>query len=156
VENSAVSSRLVPAVAGAVSLLSLAAINLAASATTSGVRVFGYETHIGCWVKDYFGVACPLCGMTRGVILTLHGSLGEAFQMHVGAPLAIFGVLLFGAAMLYAALPKTVNKTSVSSRRFEKRIFVFTIFYLGAVTVISLIYWFFRLAGYFKSLPELQ
>ena len=155
-ENQPVSSKLVAAVAGAASLLSLAAINLAATATASRVWLLGYETHIGCWVKDRFGVACPLCGMTRGVILTLHGNLDAAFQMHAGAPLAIFGILIFGAAMLYAALPDGVNKISASSRRFEQKIFVAVAVYLGIVSAVSIVYWFFRLAGYFNSLPELQ
>lgn len=155
-ENSQVGVRYPAAIVGAVSLLSLAAVKLAAFATTRGVSLFGYETHFGCWVKDNYGVPCPICGMTRSVILTMQGNLREAFQMHIGAPLTIFGIVIFGAAMLYAALPENVNKVSASSKNFEKRIFIVTAVYLGIVMVISIIYWFFRLAGYFNSLPELQ
>ena len=155
-ENSAVSTKFAAGVVGTVSLLSLLAINLVASASVSRVWLLGYETHIGCWVKDNFGVPCPFCGMTRSVILTLHGNLREAFQMHIGAPLTIFGILIFGIAMLYAALPVSINKDSAPSRNFEKKVFVAVAVYLGTVTVVSIVYWFFRLAGYFHSLPELQ
>lgn len=148
-EKSAVDSKYAGAVIGAVSLLSLLTINLTASATANRVWFLGNETHIGCWFKETFHAPCPVCGMTRSVILAVHGNLGEAFQMHIGGPLAVFGILIFGLAMLYSALQDK------SAGSFGKKALTAITVYFGIVTFVSIVYWILRLSGYFQTLPEL-
>jgi Protein of unknown function (DUF2752) len=142
-------------IVGVMSLLSLLIINLVTSATNSKVWLFGSETHIGCWFKEKYGVPCPLCGMTRSIILTLHGNIGEAFQMHIGGPLAIFGILIFGFTMLAFALPEKSNKFYRLAYNPELKVLTAITIYFVVITFISFVYWLLRLYGYFTSLPEL-
>ena len=79
----------------------LFAIYLFATATAKNVWFFGQETHIGCWFGYYFGIPCPVCGMPRSVILTVHGDLETAVEMHIGGPLFGFGSLLFDILIFY-------------------------------------------------------
>jgi hypothetical protein len=153
--SSAVASKYTAGIIGVMSLLSLLIINLITSATVSKVWFFGQETHIGCWFKEKFQTPCPLCGLTRSVILTLHGNLGEAFQMHIGGPLAVFGILIFGFAMLAFALPERFNKFNDPARNRELKALTAITIYFAIITFISLVYWLLRLYGYFPSLPEL-
>ncbi|HKP72093.1 MAG TPA: DUF2752 domain-containing protein, partial [Pyrinomonadaceae bacterium] len=67
-----------PGVVGASLLLQLGLIRALASATSERVFVLGRELHWGCWFKARFGVPCPTCGMTRSVLLSLHGQFVEA------------------------------------------------------------------------------
>ncbi len=50
----------------------------------------------GCLFKQFTGLDCPGCGMTRAAHATFHGKLGEAFRFNpVGMillPLALAGV----------------------------------------------------------------
>ena len=93
-------SSVAPALIGVFLFLQLAAIRFLAWADSSHVWVLGRELHWGCWFKEHFGIPCPTCGMTRSVILTLHGHLGQAIVLNAGGPglvasLALFGVLMF-------------------------------------------------------------
>ncbi len=151
-KNPAVKSKYAAGIVGVMSLLFLLIINLVTSATISRVWVFGYETHIGCWFKEKFHTPCPLCGMTRSVILTLHGNFGEAFQMHIGGPPAILGIAVFGMTMLYLNL---LNKFSKSNVKSNRSVLIATTVYFGIVTLVAIIYWLLRISGYFQSLPEL-
>lgn len=91
----------VPAgVTGALVLLQLALWRALTTATTTSVSFAGRELGLACSFKQRFGIPCPNCGMTRGVLLSLHGELAQAFALNPAAPLLVFGVVLFAAAML--------------------------------------------------------
>jgi hypothetical protein len=55
-------------------------------------------THPGpklCLMRHAFGLPCPLCGMTRGVSLCLHGQPVEATRFHLLAiPCVLLGIVL--------------------------------------------------------------
>lgn len=46
-----------------------------------------------CALKHRFGIDCPLCGLTRSVIDTLHGLPVAAFGRHPAGPLLVMGSL---------------------------------------------------------------
>lgn len=131
---------------GAVFLSPLFALYFLTAATAKNVWLFGEQIHIGCWFRDYFGVPCPVCGMTRSVILTVHGELATAFQMHIGGPLLILGVIFFGSAMIYGYFRRTAPGPNANS--FEKNIFLTTTYYFAAATIVSAAFWLCRILGY--------
>lgn len=51
----------------------------------------------GCILREITGLPCPGCGMTRALLLLLHGDLMGAWQMH---PLFWVPPLLFSVALV--------------------------------------------------------
>lgn len=92
------------AAAGAVGLVILAQLALAAAlgrATTEAVWFAGQELDTACSFRQRFGVPCPNCGMTRSVLLSLHGDLASALAVNPAGPLLVLGAILFAAAMFF-------------------------------------------------------
>lgn len=141
---------------GSTCLLSLAVVNLITSASTERVLFFGRQTHIGCWFKDRFHSPCPICGLTRSIVLTLHGSLQEAFNMHIAGPLALVAIVVFGSLMLCISVLKRGVRASGFLSGIELKILSGMVIYFAGVTALTIIYWICRLAGHFVYLPELQ
>lgn len=75
-------------------------IRAVSTATTNYVSFFGHELHWGCWFKQLTGMPCPACGMSRSVILTLHGHFGQALQMNAAGPFGVLGLLLAASGLL--------------------------------------------------------
>jgi len=84
---------------GAVVFLQLAAVRVLSSATGDAIWFAGRELHWGCAFKQQFGVPCPNCGMTRSVLLTLHGHAGQAWEINPAGPLVVLGAVMFCATM---------------------------------------------------------
>jgi hypothetical protein len=154
-EVSSTQDKYVTGIIGAVSLLSLLAVKLAAFATADVVWVLGYETHIGCWFKDAFHAPCPFCGMTRSVVLTLQGDLPAAFRLNAAGPPIIFGTLALGIGMLFLSFAGGAARPSGASNNYGKKILTAAAIYFSLVALFSVAYWILRLLGYFPPLPEL-
>ena len=77
-----------------------------ASATAQAVYFNGQELDWACSVRQQFGIPCPACGLTRSVLLTLHGHLGAAVEVNPGGPLVVLGVALLAALMFALAVPR--------------------------------------------------
>lgn len=84
---------------GALIALQLLIVRAVGSASMSSVSFAGQEMHWGCLFKQRYGIPCPNCGMTRSVLLTLHGDFGAAWQLNPAGVLMVLGTVLFGAAM---------------------------------------------------------
>ncbi|MDT7602581.1 MAG: hypothetical protein QOF61_578 [Acidobacteriota bacterium] len=93
-----------PGFVGTLLLAQLFVLRALATATPERVFVFGRELTWGCLFQRAFGVPCPICGMTRGVLLTLHGHVTDALRLNPAAPLLTLGVVLFALAMIFVAL----------------------------------------------------
>jgi disulfide bond formation protein DsbB len=93
-----------PGFVGSLLLAQLAALRAVATATPERVFVFGRELTWGCLFQRIFGVPCPICGMTRGVLLTLQGHVSDALRLNPAAPALTLGVVLFALAMIFVAL----------------------------------------------------
>jgi hypothetical protein len=91
----------VASVTGATILLELVIGGLLFTADREMVRLAGFPLEVKCAFKARFGVPCPACGMTRSLVLTLHGDIATAAELNLGGPIAIFGMLGFAAAMLW-------------------------------------------------------
>ena len=88
-------------VVGALMALQVVLLGVLGSATTESVSFAGRELHWGCSFREWFGIPCPNCGMTRSVLLSLHGQLGDAVSLNPAGPLLVLGILLFSAAMFF-------------------------------------------------------
>lgn len=86
--------------AGIFLLLGLVVLRMAAWADGSQVWLFGRQLHWGCWFKEHYGFPCPTCGMTRSVILTMHGDFHNAFLLNPAGPFLIAGLILVGIISL--------------------------------------------------------
>lgn len=84
---------------GAAIALQLLALRALAAADSTSVTFAGSELHWGCLFKQRYGIPCPNCGMTRSVLLTLHGQVAQGWAVNPAGTLMLFGVVLFGAAM---------------------------------------------------------
>lgn len=89
-----------PGAAGALVLLALWAARAAGSATPSRVYLFGRELPWACLMQTLYGLACPLCGMTRAVLLTLDGHVADALSANPAGPLLVAGLALLGASLV--------------------------------------------------------
>jgi hypothetical protein len=81
--------------------LPLLLLRLVATADLNYVYFLGRELHWGCWFKERFGFPCPGCGMTRSVVLAVHGNFGAAWQMNPTGVLGATGLMLFSLTMLW-------------------------------------------------------
>jgi len=75
-----------------------------ASATPERVYLLGWELPWGCLFKRLSGLACPACGMTRSVLLTLGGDFDAALSVNPAGPLLVAGLVLLGLSLISLAL----------------------------------------------------
>ena len=83
---------------GCAIFLQCALTRLLLSADSARVYWLGRPILFECGIRARYGVPCPTCGMTRSVVLALHGNWTAAWQMSPGGAAAVFGVLLAGCA----------------------------------------------------------
>ena len=100
--------------AGIFLLLGLVLLRVAAWADANQVWLFGRQLHWGCWFKEHYGFPCPTCGMTRSVILTMHGDFHNAFLLNPAGPFLIVGMIL--VAIISLRLP-LIGLKEIKSRQ---------------------------------------
>lgn len=130
-------------VVGIVLLLQLALLRVVSTADTNYVSFFGHELHWVCWFKHLTGKPCPACGMSRSVILTLHGQWGQAFQMNTAGPPAVVGLLLFAIGMLL--LPIWQKSASPDSVSLQNRFRQGSLVYAAALVLVVAANWITKL-----------
>jgi hypothetical protein len=67
------------------------------------VFVLGRPIAWVCALRSQFGLPCPTCGLTRSVVMSLHGDFARAWRMAPVGPVAVFGVMAFALTMLLLA-----------------------------------------------------
>jgi hypothetical protein len=83
--------------------LGLGAAAVLLDATREGVYLVGHRLDFVCGMKQLFGIPCPACGLTRGVVLTLHGRLADALAVNPAGPLVALGVAALAAWLALGA-----------------------------------------------------
>jgi Protein of unknown function (DUF2752) len=107
------------AAAGAVgALISLQVVlfGVLGSATPASVSFAGRQLDWGCAFRETFGIPCPNCGMTRSVLLSLHGRVGDALALNPAGPLLVAGLVLFSAAMFFLAFYERKHAGAAAAR----------------------------------------
>jgi len=92
---------LAPAAAGGAILSQLAVLRLALDADATSVRFLGRALDWRCAMRSQLGLPCPTCGMTRSVVLSLHGHLGQAWSSAPGGPAVVLGLAIVALALLW-------------------------------------------------------
>jgi hypothetical protein len=82
-------------------LLQLAAAATLLGATEDGVSVAGIPLGGACLFRRLTGLPCPTCGMTRSVVLSLHGHLAAALRVNPAGIFWVLAVAAIGAALLW-------------------------------------------------------
>lgn len=138
-----------PLVALAPVLNLLIARRLTATDGTS-VWVAGYELHGSCWVQERFGAPCPFCGITRSIVLTIHGELARAAELNPAGLLLVFGVALVCVACAFLVFTQRNRaRVDVEARsamnRTHNRIAAFFALYAGVTVLVVIGVWAWRL-----------
>jgi hypothetical protein len=130
-----------PGFVGASLLASLALLRSLATATAERVFVFGRELRYVCLFRRAFNVPCPACGMTRGVLLTLHGRLADALRVNPAAPLLVAGVVAFACALLFVAIYQRRARDPLSAGRLHARLRLAARAYAVSLFAVLFVHW---------------
>jgi hypothetical protein len=125
---------------GAALLAQLALLRALGAATETSVWFAGRELQWGCAVRQLFGVPCPSCGLTRSVVLTVHGQLGTAVALNPAGPLYVLGMLLLCAA-LFAVMLRPLVGARAFGDGFPRRLLLSASAYGGLVVATMLVNW---------------
>jgi hypothetical protein len=135
-----------PGLVGALLLVQLAFVRALASATPERAYLFGRELHWDCWFKQHFGFPCPTCGMTRSVLLTLHGQFNEAARLNPAGLLLVFGVVLLGLALIFLMFYRA-RRTSLDAGVVHRRIRLTASAYGSLLVVVLFAHWLAEIAA---------
>lgn len=136
-----------------VALVPLLNLFVARSLTaTDGRRVLiaGYELHGACWWQERFGAPCPFCGITRSMILTVHGEFARAAELNPAGVMIILGVALVCAACVFLGLSQN-SRTSLdaaaraATNRMHNRIALLFALYAALTVFVIIGGWAWRL-----------
>ena len=81
------------------------------TADPARVYVLGHPINWVCSFRSRLGYPCPGCGLTRSIVLTLHGDLATAWSLAPTGPIALFGALALAAGLLVFALAGGSRRT---------------------------------------------
>lgn len=104
-------------ISGVIILWDALLARLALTADEARVYLFGRAIPWECAMRKA-GLPCPTCGMTRSMVMTLHGDFPSAWRLAPGGPVLLVGVLLTAVVLLIAAtrrtaLPRWVRNTGM-------------------------------------------
>ncbi|HEX8127629.1 MAG TPA: DUF2752 domain-containing protein [Pyrinomonadaceae bacterium] len=136
----------VPGLSGALVLVQLGVLRALASVSDGRVFVAGRELHWECWFKQQFDFPCPTCGMTRSVLLTLHGGFGEAWQMNPAGLFLVSGLAVLGLALLFLSLQRQ-RRTPRDSGAVQRRIRIATKVYAHLLIAVLFAHWIVEIAA---------
>src|ERR1700678_1261657 len=63
------------------------------------VFVLGRPIAWVCALRSRFGLPCPTCGLTRSLVMSLHGEITRAWRMAPVGPVAVVGLGALAIAM---------------------------------------------------------
>src|SRR5580704_9590023 len=90
-------------VIGCVTLADALAARWLLRADEEHVFVLGRPIAWVCALRSRYGLPCPTCGLTRSVVMSLHGEFVRAWRMAPVGPVVVVGMVAFAAAMLALA-----------------------------------------------------
>ena len=131
--------------AGAALLGQLALLRALGAATETAVWFAGRELQWGCAVRRLFGVPCPSCGLTRSVVLTVHGRLSTAVALNPAGPLYVLGTLLL-CAVLFALMLRPLVGARAFGDGFPRGLSLSASVYGGLVVAAMLVNWLLAVA----------
>ena len=89
-------------ISGVIVLVDALAARLVLTADAARVFVFGRPIEWECAMRRA-GLPCPTCGMTRSIVMALHGDLAQAWRIAPGGPVLLAGALGAATVLLITA-----------------------------------------------------
>jgi hypothetical protein len=132
-----------PAAAGLAILVQALVARMVLQADEVRVYFLGQPLNWACSFHERFGLPCPTCGLTRSVVLTLHGQVERAWRIAPGGPAFALGVLFTAAGLLLLA--------AAQSQPLERKIKLGLQNGALAWAGVSLVIWLAGWAGQFSS-----
>ena len=132
---------IVPGLVGAMLLAQLFVLRAVASADLNSVTFAGHVLDSVCWFRQRFGVPCPLCGMTRSVLLTLHGQFTSAWQLNPGGLLLVLGLVALGCALICVLLCEQTRLGHGAALSLQRRLRFGATAYAGLFFVVLMTHW---------------
>jgi hypothetical protein len=141
-----------PAAAGLAILLQAMMARIILQADEARVYVFGHPLNWVCSFHERFGLPCPTCGLTRSVVLTLHGQVERAWRIAPGGPALTLGVLFVAAGVLMlAAVQLWTAGRPGNTNWLERRIKMGLQNSTLAWASVSIVVWLIGWAGQFSA-----
>ena len=131
-----------PGLFGAGLLAALAALRTVAAADLNSVTLAGRTLRWDCWFRQHFGAPCPLCGLTRSVLVTLQGQIELALRLNWAGPLLVAGLLLVAVALVGVALCEQTPRARSAAARMRAQLRVGATAYAGLFVAVLLAHWF--------------
>jgi hypothetical protein len=113
-----VRSRVALTAVAAVIMADCAAARLLFSADEDRVYFLGRALGSACGFRERFGLPCPTCGLTRSMVLTLHGEATRALKVAWGGPFLLLALAATAAGLLIAAVTRIPAKPLVKALGF--------------------------------------
>ncbi len=106
---------------GCVTLADLVIGRVLLRADETRVYLAGRALDLQCAFRAATGLPCPTCGLTRSVVMTLHGDFARAWNMAPAGPAAVAGLAAFALAMLALAF---IQSTGAEDRTAFARLWI--------------------------------
>src|SRR5262245_43518696 len=90
-----------------------------AQADATQISLFGIRLPSVCLFRRITGLQCPGCGLSRAVVLALHGQFYQSFMVHVlGIPTAILLLLQIPYRLILVLRPQIQFVSTPQGRRW--------------------------------------
>lgn len=103
VDGSALKPGLTASATGLTILLDAVIARFLLRADEAHVYFVGHQVGWVCAFRSRLGLPCPTCGMTRSLVLSLHGDVERAWRVAPAGPVLLVGLLGFATAMIILA-----------------------------------------------------
>ncbi|MCW5978899.1 MAG: DUF2752 domain-containing protein [Bryobacteraceae bacterium] len=139
-----------PAVAGLTMLLSGAIGRALLTADDAAVYLAGRPIGWPCSMRAQFGLPCPTCGLSRSVVLSLHGEFAAAWGLTPAGPLFVAALAGIGVALLALACAEWLGfrrGPEVAARWMRRG----SLAYAGAAAAVWMVAWMASLSNAISS-----
>lgn len=104
-------------VIGCLTTADLIAGRLLLRADEARVYFAGHALAYRCAFYEATGISCPTCGMTRSVVMSLHGEWARAWHMSPGGPVLVVALAITAlVALVWGALGGAAHEAPHSPR----------------------------------------
>jgi hypothetical protein len=121
--------------AGLIVIADELAARLSLRADESAVYIWGRPTGWACGFRSRFGLPCPTCGLTRSIVLSLHGELGRAWAVAPAGPVVVCGLVALALAMFSLAIAQAARSGKAEARA-RSAIRYGTLVYAAAAVIV--------------------